>query len=181
MTRIRPPHGNAHITSNKWKLKKASVYESVCVWVCMPLHAPSVSVFVCCLATSDACANEGKFSCFIWSWKILVGYVVVDSEPEAGGLPAIGCRVVCWCQQALQQHLTTPPAFAACEPWANSTVVVFTLYPHSIWNPRPCKQTAHVKALLCACENQRQALWFCFLWVPRHGYGSANICQRCVM
>lgn len=90
----------------------------VCVWVCMPLRGPSVSVFVCCLATSDACANEGKFSCFIWSWKILAGYVVVDFEspPEALDLAAVVCRCVArWCQRALQKNnsLTLPAAIAA--------------------------------------------------------------------
>lgn len=107
-----------------------------CVWVCMPLRGPSVSVFVCCLATSDACANEGKFSCFIWSWKILAGYVVVDSEspPEALGLAAVVCRVVCWCQRVLQQstpwHYRLLLRHVYCSTHlAGRTVVVFALYP----------------------------------------------------
>lgn len=133
----------SYITSSKWKFKKCLhvyVYVSVCVracvWVCMPQHGPSVSVFVWCLATGDACANEGKFSCFIWSWKILAGYVVVGSEspPKALGLAAVVCRVVCWCQRALQQlnpwHYRLLLQHVYCSTHlASPAVVVFTLYP----------------------------------------------------
>lgn len=133
------------------------------VWVCMPLHAPSVSVFVCCLATSDACANEGKFSCFIWSWKILVGYVVVASEQEVGGLAAVGYRVVCWCQQALQQP--TPWLYLPLLQHVSRGSIPQSSSSHitqSIWNPRPCKHTELYKVQLCACENQKHTLRFVF-------------------
>lgn len=55
ITEHKSLHGNVGITSPK---RGENAYVCVCMCVfCARVCAPSVSVFVCCLATGDACAN----------------------------------------------------------------------------------------------------------------------------
>lgn len=124
MTHIKPPRGNAHITSSKWKFKKClcvCVYVSACVCVCVGLHATAWPKCKCvCLLPSN------KWCMCKWG-KVLLLYLVMKNprrlrrrrlwESAGGSRPCCCCVSLCCVLMSAGittiDSLTLPPALAA--------------------------------------------------------------------